>query len=299
MKAQSSGLASTLGAYLIWGVSPIFWKQLTDVSAGQLLAHRIVWCAVLLALLLASLRRWGEIRAVLSSRTAVVTLLATAVCVSINWLLYLWAVLSDRILQASLGYYINPLLTVLLALVFLGEKLSRAQWISVGLAAVGVGVLTVSVGSLPWLSLALAASFGIYGLLRKRVEAEAAVGQLIETSFLAPIALGFLVMTQARGEGVFGTRGAGFDLLLVLSGLITAAPLLLFAHGVRRLRLSTVGFLQYLAPTLQFLLAVLVYREPFGRAQLIAFLFIWAALALFSHDVGRRWRQERMARSPA
>jgi chloramphenicol-sensitive protein RarD len=290
MTTHSRGLAQALGAYLIWGISPIFWKLMPQVPAGELLAHRIVWCCLLLALLITAQRRWPQVRAVFRSRRVALTLLLTTALVTSNWLVYLWAVTTDRILEASLGYYINPLVTVLLAMVFLGERPARLLWWALGLAAIGVAILTAGVGTMPWLSLLLAFSFGFYGLLRKRVGAGAEVGLLVETAIASPLALLFLLSTTAAGGGRFGAGEVSTDLLLMASGLITAAPLLLFNLGVRQLPLATVGFLQYLAPTLQFLLAVLVYREPFGRTQLAAFALIWAALVLFTLDLRRRRR---------
>ncbi len=288
---RTRGLASILGAYLIWGFSPAFWKLLGHVPSGQLLAHRMLWCALLLTLLLLGQGRFRDVGKALASPRVRTTLMITALCIASNWLVFLWAVMGGQILQASLGYYINPLVTVLLGMLFLGERLSRLQWISIGLAAAGVAILTFRLGTLPWMSLFLAGSFGLYGLLRKRVDAEAQVGLLVETLLLSPLALFFLLRLAHRGDGAFAPDRPGTALLLVASGVVTAAPLVLFAHGVRRLPLSVVGFLQYFAPTLQWLLAVFVYREPFGQTQLVAFLLIWAALLVFSRDMAGRWRQ--------
>ncbi len=284
------GLAFTLGAFIVWGLSPIYWKQLATVSAGELLAHRVVWAVLILGGLLTAQRRWPEVRSALGSRRVVLTLIATTVLIAINWGLYVWAILTERILQASLGYYINPLVTVLLAMVFLGERLGRAQWWSVALATVGVVVLIVWVGELPWIALVLASTFGFYGLLRKQVRAEAEVGLLVELVLLSPLMIAYLVRSEVLGTGALGHQGLYIDLLLVAAGVITAVPLLFFTHGARRLPLSIVGFTQFLAPTLQFLLAVLWFREPFTASHLVAFLFIWAALGIFSWDLRRRWQ---------
>lgn len=290
MTTYSRGLLQTLGAYLLWGLSPIFWKLLVDVPSGELLAHRIVWSALLLGLLITAQHRWKQVRTVLRSPRVALTLVATTALVTTNWLIYLWAVTSDRILEASLGYYVNPLVTVLLAVLFLGERPTRSLWWALALAAAGVAILTAGVGAVPWLSLLLAFSFGFYGLLRKRVQAEAEVGLLVETVIASPLALGFLLFLTNSGRGSFGAAGLSTSLLLVASGLITAAPLLLFNLGVRKIPLATTGFLQYVAPTLQFLLAVVVYREPFGQAQLASFALIWLALALFSWELRKSWR---------
>jgi chloramphenicol-sensitive protein RarD len=223
----------------------------------------------------------------------VLTLLLTTALISTNWLIYIWSVVTDRIIRASLGYYINPLVTVLLGVIFLDERLNRAQALSIALAALGVGILIWSQGGLPWIALALAFCFGFYSLLRKQVQAEAAVGLGIETALLSPLLLVYLLRTETLGEGAFGHLGPATDVLLAASGLVTALPLLLFTYGARRLPLTTIGFLQYSAPTLQFLLAVFLYREPFTFIHLIAFLFVWTALLLFSWDLRVRWRQVR------
>jgi len=198
-------------------------------------------------------------------------------------------VVTERIVQASLGYYINPLITVVLAMLFLRERLNRAQWVSVGLAAVGVSILVWRQRELPWIALVLAVSFGFYGLLRKRIRAEAEIGLAVEAGLLLPLVIAYLIRVEVSGEAAFGHLGVLTDLLFVASGLITAMPLLLFTYGARRLPLITVGFLQFSAPTLQFILAVFVYREPFTRFDLISFLFIWTALLVFSWEVRARW----------
>jgi len=290
-----SGILQTVSAYLIWGLSPIYWKLVVHVPATQLLAHRILWSVLLLGLLIVTQRRVGELARVFRSARVTLTLLGTTALIGGNWFIYIWSIATERILQASLGYFINPLVTVLLAMIFLGERLTRGRWISMVLAASGVTILALRVGTFPWISLFLAVSFGFYGLLRKTVRAEAEVGLLVETSLLAPWMLLLLVRAEAAGVGAFRHMGLGTDLLLVASGVVTAVPLLLFTHGARRLALSTVGFLQYLAPSLQFLLAVGVYGETFTLDHLLAFLFIWAALALFTWDARHRRRSERAA----
>lgn len=294
MASDPRGVALTASAFLIWGLGPIFWKLLVHLPAGELLAHRVLWAAVMLTVLLIAQRRWAEVRSVLASRGVVLTLVGTTVLIAGNWLLYIWAVVNEQILQASLGYYINPLVTVLLAMIFLGERLRRDQWWCLGLAAVGVGVMVGGVGEVPLVALVLAFSFGFYALLRKQVRAEAEVGLLVETLLLLPLVLSYLVWVEIEGRGAFGHRGAVTDGLLIASGLITALPLVLFTQGARRIPLTTAGFLQFLAPTLQFLLAVFVYGEPFTRTHLAAFLFIWAALALFSWNLHRRWRRSQI-----
>ncbi len=296
MDENRSGILCTVGAYLFWGLAPVYWKIVADVPAMQLLAHRIVWSAVMLAVLIAVQRRGRELARVFSSRRVVMTLLGTTGLIAVNWLVFIWAMSTERILHASLGYFINPLVTVLLALVFLGERLSRGRRIAVALAALGVGLLVLRVGTFPWISLVLAFSFGFYGLLRKTVRAEPEVGLLVESCLLTPWMLLLLGRVEAAGEGAFGHGGLGGDLLLVASGAVTALPLLLFTHGARRLPLATVGFLQYLAPSLQFLLAVGVYREAFTLDHLAAFVLIWTGLAIFTWEGHRRRRMESSRR---
>jgi len=290
LERTRSGFLSALGAYIFWGLTPIYWKAVEAVPATQLLAHRIIWSAVLLVLLAAVQRRGRELARVVTSARVVLTLVATTALIALNWLTFIWAMTTDRILDASLGYFINPLVTVLLAMLFLGERLTRGRWISMTLAGVGVAILALRVGTLPWIALVLAVSFGLYGLLRKTVRAEPEVGLLVETVLLSPWML--LILARAHGAGTdsFGHEGLAADLLLVASGVVTTLPLLLFTHGARRLPLATVGFLQYLAPSIQFVLAVAVYGETFTLDHLTAFLFIWAALALFTWDARRQRR---------
>lgn len=286
--AARTGVLAATAAYLTWGLAPLYWRALEEVPSIELLAHRIVWACLLVILLLAARRRLGDLLRVLSSRRTAATLLATTALIAVNWGLFIWAVNSGRVLSASLGYYINPLVTVLLGTVVLGERLSRAQTIAVLLAAAGVVVLTVSVGRLPWVSLALAFSFGLYGLLRKTVRADAATGLAVESSLLAPLAVALIAARGSAGVGALGRLGPTTDLLLLGSGALTAVPLLLFTVGARRLPLTTLGLLQYLAPTCHFLLAVGVFGEPFSAAQGATFVMIWAALGLYTADIRRR-----------
>ena len=294
MNDARSGTLFAVGAYLLWGLGPVYWKLVEEVPATQLLAHRILWSALMLGILVAVQRRWRELGRIFTSARVVVTLLGTTALIAVNWLVFIWAMSTERILHASLGYFINPLVTVLLGMVFLGERLSRGRWLSVGLAALGITLLATRLESFPWISLVLAFSFGFYGLLRKTVRAEPEVGLLVESCLLAPWMLLLLARADAAGTGAFGQGGVGGDLLLVTAGAVTALPLLLFTHGARRLPLSTIGFLQYMAPSLQFLLAVGVYRETFTLDHLAAFLLIWTALAIFTRE-GRRRSQARPA----
>lgn len=283
-----AGLLYGAAAYLFWGLSVFYFKAISGVPPLEILAHRILWSVPLLLAWLAARGRLGELRAVLRARRTMGVLLVTTVLIAVNWLVFIFAVATDRVVQASLGYYINPLLNVVLGMVFLGERLRRVQWLSVLLAATGVTYLAVSLGSLPVISLILATTFGLYGLLRKTVPADGPVALTVETGMLLPVMIGFLAFQAWRGEMAFLHGRRTTDLLLLLAGLITTMPLLWFTNAVRRLRLATIGFLQYLSPSLQLLLAVVVYREPFTRTHLVTFSFIWAALALYSLDALRR-----------
>jgi chloramphenicol-sensitive protein RarD len=281
-----------VAAFLLWGLFPLYWKRLAEVPALEVVAHRTAWGFLAVAAWVTLRGRWGDARAVASDPRTIARLAGSAVLIALNWLLYVWAVIHEHVVEASLGYFINPLVNVLLGVLVLRERLSRAQRIAVVLAAAGVAVLTVGHGRLPWIALALAVSFGLYGLARKTVAADAVVGLLWETAILAPVAVAYLVLLDLRGGGAFGTAGPAACALLALGGPVTAVPLVLFALGARALPLSTVGLLQYLSPSLQFLLAVLVFREPFTATHAAAFACIWTALAVLTWELRRRLRHE-------
>jgi chloramphenicol-sensitive protein RarD len=264
--------------------------MLSAVPAVEVVAHRTAWGLAAAAALVTWRSRWREARLVLARPRTLAALAASACLIGTNWLLYVWAVVHDHVTEASLGYYVNPLVNVCLGVVVLRESLSRAQRIAIGLAAVGVAALTFGYGRFPWIAIALAVSFGLYGLVRKTVAADAITGLLWETALLTPLALGFLLVLAARGSSAFGPSNPVASALLALGGPVTAVPLVLFAHGARSLPLSTIGLIQYLSPSLQFLLAVLVYREPFTLAHAATFACIWAALAIFTWDLRRRLR---------
>jgi chloramphenicol-sensitive protein RarD len=253
------------------------------VPAGEVLAHRVAWSALFMAALVTALRRWPSVLVQLRRPRALATLTASAVFISTNWLVYIWAVQSGRVLEASLGYFITPLVSVLLGVAFLREPLSRRQVVAVALAAAGVLAMVLWVGKVPWVALTLAGSFGLYGLLRKQLPVDAIAGLLAEVAVLAPLALAWLLWLGWRGEGHF-TASPGVTALLTLTGVVTAVPLLLFASGVRRLTLATVGLLLYVNPTAQFALAVWRFGEPFTAAHAVAFGCIWASLALYSSE---------------
>jgi chloramphenicol-sensitive protein RarD len=286
------GVVATAGAFLFWGLVPLYWRLLDAVPATELLAHRIAWSAPCLAVLLALGRRFPEVRRAAASPRTMATLLATTVLIAVNWLTFLWAINNGHLLDASLGYYVNPLVSVLLGFVFLGERLRRLPAAAVGLAVAGVALLSARHG-LPWVSLVLAFSFGFYGLLRKVVDARPMVGLSVEIALLTPLAVGYLMALRPAGRGAFTSGDAGTSLLLAAAGPITVFPLLWFNQGVRSLSLATVGMLQYLAPTGQFILGVTVFGEPFGASQLVAFALIWTALALYTLDLRRTLARQR------
>ena len=281
-----------MAAYGLWGFMPLYIKAVRAVPLLEVLCHRVVWALVLL---LPLVWRQGELGSVLVAvrRPRTLAILATsALAIALNWLVYIWAVVHGRLLEGSLGYYINPLVNVLLGVVVLGERLDRPVRVAVGIAAVGVAWLTLRLGQPPWIALALAASFGLYGLMRKLAPVGALAGLAIETALLMPLAGGYLVWAMLTGRSAFLAGSPTLSLLLLLAGPVTAIPLLFFAGAARRLPLSTMGFLQYLSPTLQFLLAVLVYGEPFDGSRAVAFGFIWTALAVFAVYSARRGRPE-------
>ena len=271
-------------AFLIWGLSPLYWKLLCTVGPVEIILHRIVWSLAALLPLAVATGRFGDLRRALVQPRMLAMLAGTSLMVAANWLIYIWAVNSGRVLEASLGYYINPLINVLLGVIFLGERLRPLQRWAVALAALGVMIQAIQYGRIPWISLALALSFGIYGLARKTAAVGALVGLTVETLLLSIPSLGALVYLEQTGQGTFSHAGLGTDLLLCGSALVTALPLLLFNLGARRLQLATVGLLQYIAPSCMFLLAVWRYQEPVGATRWLTFVLIWAALAIYSAD---------------
>lgn len=275
------GLGLGVAAYGLWGVLPVYFKALKSIDAGDIVAHRIVWSVPILAALLSFNGAWGEVRLALRNRRAMVLLCITAVLIAVNWLLYVYAVNSGHILAGSLGYYLNPLANVLLGRVVLKERLSWLQWASVALAAAGISALAMDALGHLWISLTLCASFATYGLLRKIAPVDAVAGLAIETMLLLPFAAGWLFWEWTSGNAVFGSGSPAILALIVGAGVVTATPLLLFTAAARQLAYSTLGMLQFLAPTMQFLLAVLIYGEPFTNAHAIAFAAIWGALGLY------------------
>lgn len=289
------GALAAAGAYILWGLFPLYIKQLGAVPALEIVAHRAWWSLVFVLGLLAVQRRFAWLGEVLRQPRTLAVFACSAALLSANWLLYVWAVNAGRVVDASLGYFINPLLNVMLGYLVLRERPRPLQWAAVALAAAGVVWLALGSGHLPWISLALAASFGFYGLLRKTATLGALEGLTLETLLQAPLALGWLLWLAAAGQSHFAQGQPGIDILLLLAGPFTAVPLLLFAAGARRVTLATLGLLQYLGPTLQFLLGVFLYNEPFDTRRALGFVLIWAALALYSLESWRALRQPPVA----
>lgn len=291
-----AGLYYGLGAYLLWGVMPLYFKALTHVSPGEILTHRILWSLVLLGGLVVTWRRWPQIRAAVANRRVLLVLMATSTLIAINWLVYIIAIVTGHVLEGSLGYYLNPLVNILMGVLLLGERLTKPQIAATALAAVGVAVLAAGAGSGLWISITLALSFASYGFLRKITPVEAIEGLSIESLLLAPFALGWMLWLESQGTGGLSSWDPLTVLLLILGGAITAIPLLMFTAAAKRLPFSTLGFLQYVAPSIQFLLAVLVFGEHLTFAHIICFGLIWSALVIFTAD---GWRRSVVARRQA
>lgn len=288
-------------AYVAWGLVTIYWKLLGSVPSSEVLAHRIVWCLGLLIIVIGIMGRARHVLHLLRKPKIVGLMVLTAFLIGGNWYLFIWAVVEGRVLETSLGYYINPLVSILLGALLLGERLSRLRKIAFALAATAVAIQIIMLGELPWVSLTLAFSFGAYGYLRKVAPVEALEGLFIETLVLAPLAVAWLMWVAQNGTMAFGAQDMAIDLLLIGAGPVTAVPLLLFSLGARMVRLSTMGFLQYIAPTISFLLAVCVWHEPFGPVRAATFALIWAALALVSWEAvanERRFRARRAVANP-
>ena len=291
-----SGIIYAALAFTWWGLFPLYFRIVTTVAPGEVLAHRIVWCLVLLLAALSMRRQWAWLAAVLRRPKVLVAFVVSALLLSANWLTYIWSVQNGHVVDASLGYFITPLVNVLLGYSLLHERPRRAQWVALTLACAGVAWLTWQTGRLPWIALLLAATFGCYGLLRKVAVLGALEGLTLETLVLAPLALAALVVWSMQGQASFPAPDLRTNLWLIALGPITAVPLLLFAAGARRLSMTTLGLLQYIGPSIQFVLGVWIFREPFTPARLIGFGLIWLALAIYSLD---GWRVGRLASAAA
>ena len=296
MPPSRQGFLLGLAAYVLWGGFPLYWPLLEPAGSVELLAHRILWSVVTLAVLVLVLRRTGQFRALFRDRRVFLLLSLAAVVITINWGTYIYGVTNDRVVETSLGYFMNPLVTVLMGVLLLGERLRRLQWLAMGVGAVACLVLTVDYGHPPWIALILAFSFGTYGLAKKQAGAEAVESLTLETMLLAPLALGYLGWLAAQGDSTFGSEGVGHALLLMSAGLVTAVPLLCFGAAAIRVPMVTLGLLQYLAPVLQFGLGVLYFHEDMSTGRWIGFALVWVALAMFTvESVRHRQRQLRLA----
>jgi chloramphenicol-sensitive protein RarD len=293
------GVVYAASAFFIWGISPIYWKALRAVPAFEIILHRIVWSFFFLVPVILVMRRWKDFVDALKNYRILLILLFTALIISGNWLLYIWAVNHDHLLQASLGYYISPLVNVVLGMIFLKERLRPPQILAVLLAAAGVLYLTIYYGEFPWIALTLAVSFGLYGLIRKTAPVGSLAGLTVETLLVSIPALVYLFYLDSQGAGTIFRVSLKLDLLLMGCALATAIPLLFFTLGARRLYLSTVGLLQYIAPTCMFLMAVLLFHEPFVKAQVVTFIFIWTALVIYSTDSIRYYKRQEQNLSNA
>jgi chloramphenicol-sensitive protein RarD len=293
------GTAYGVAAYLIWGLFPLYFRLLEPAGSVEIVAHRIVWSLVFVLLILGVQRNWGWLRELAADRRSLAILVTAAILIAGNWCLYIYGVNSDQVVEASLGYFINPIVIVMLGVLVLGERLRRTQWVAIGLGTVAVVVLAVDYGRPPWIALGLAFSFGTYALLKNRVgERVGAVQSLtVETAVLLLPALAWLVLLEMRGDGQFGHSGPGHGLLLASTGIATAVPLILFASAARRIPLTVIGLLQYMTPVIQFLIGVLLYDEPMPASRLAGFALVWAALSVLTVDTlqNRRRNQRRAA----
>jgi len=283
-----SGFAFAFGAFLIWGGLPLYMKAVAHIAPWEVVAHRVVWSVPVAGVILLLLGRTADLKVALRSPRTLALAALTAGLISVNWGVYVWAVAANHTVEAALGYYINPLVNVLLGAVFLGERFNRLQATAIALAVVAVGILTVKAGGLPWVSLTLAGSFGLYGFFRKTLPIGPTQGFMLEVLLLSVPALAIIVWLAMTGASHFGPTGAGDIGLLLLAGPLTALPLILYAFGAKALRYTTMGIVQYITPTLIFLTAVFVFGEPFSHWQLVAFVFIWSALVLYSVSLFRR-----------
>ncbi|WP_153505224.1 EamA family transporter RarD [Cumulibacter manganitolerans] len=297
MTEERRGLLAGLAAWVIWGLFPLYWRSLAPSTPFELLAHRVVWAVVWVALVLLVIRRWHEVLAAFRDRRTALVLVAASIAIGVNWGMFIYGVNVGRTVEVSLGYYVNPLVSVLLGVWFFSERLRPLQWAAIAIAAVAVIVLTIEVGQFPWLGLSLAASFGVYGLLKKISPTPPLSGLMVEALILLPASVAFLAYLMSTGTSTFGHHGALHVVLIVLMGLVTAVPLVLFAVSAQSIPLSTLGLMQYITPTMQFLLGVVVFGEPMSAARWTGFAIVWAALIVFSVDALHNAHRERRTRA--
>jgi chloramphenicol-sensitive protein RarD len=301
--ADRRGVLYGVACYVLWGLFPLYWPLLEPAGAVEILAHRIVWSLLVVATVLAVTRSWGWIRPLLADRATLARMALAAVLIAVNWATYIWGVNNEHVVETSLGYFINPVVTVMIGVLVLHERLRPVQWAAIGLGTLAVIVLAVDYGRPPWIALTLAFSFGTYGLLKKQVGATVGAVQSLtaETAVLFVPALTYLIVLDARGDAQLGHSGLGHGLLLASAGIATAVPLLFFASAARRIPLSTLGLLQYIAPVLQFLTGVLLYDEPMPASRWVGFVLVWAALAVLTFDglrQGHRTRRDARGQVP-
>jgi chloramphenicol-sensitive protein RarD len=306
MKKSETQLGAIYAAfsYLLWGLLPIYWKLLNTVQAKEILANRVFWSFIFMLLILVLTKKWGlfveTLKGFAQNKKQMYALIAASILISINWFVYIWAVNNGHMIETSLGYYINPLISILLGMIVLKEKLSVYQYISFGLAAIGVLIITVSHGNFPWVAIVLALSFGVYGLVKKLINVDSAVGLTLETLVVTPIAAIYMIFLFVKGSSSFLETSVETNLLLIGAGAATAVPLLYFAKGAQKIPLSLLGFLQYIAPTITLLLGIFVYNEHFSKVQLLSFIFIWSALTIYSlsktklfAQIEFKWRKQK------
>jgi chloramphenicol-sensitive protein RarD len=289
---RNKGVVAALGAYFLWGLLPIYWKLIQQVAATEILAHRMLWSFIFMLGLMVWGRDWRWLRTAVTQPRILLLYIASAALLGVNWLTYIWGVNNGYIVDTSLGYFINPLVNVLLGVIFLRERPRRGQWLAIGIAAMGVIYLALSYGVVLWISLTLAFTFAIYGLLRKTSSLNSWEGLTLETAVFFLPALGYLLFLERNGAAAFGHISWSVTSLLILTGAATSVPLLLFAYGARQVTLTTLGILQYIAPTMQFLIGVTIYNEPFTLVRLVGFTIIWTALALYTGE-SVYWRRGR------
>lgn len=294
---QKIGGAFAVTAYTLWGIAPLYFKQIAEVPAAEILIHRIVWSFALLTLMITLMKTWPSVVAVMRQPKKMLAMLGTGVLLAGNWGLFIWAVNNHHMLDASLGYYINPLLNVLLGMVFLGERLRKLQWVAVALAVIGVGLQLVHYGSLPWIALVLASSFALYGLFRKKLAVDAIGGLFIESMLLMPFALWYWLQFAQSPAADLLQNSWQLNAWLLAAGVVTTVPLLCFIAAARRLQLSTMGFFQYIGPSFMFGFGVFLYNEPLESSKLLTFAFIWTALVVYSLDALYQVRKNHVAKS--
>lgn len=288
---QRSGFIAALGAYIIWALLPAYFKLLDHVSAVEILSHRIVWSVIFLSVILTVQKQWGNVRTLFQDKKAIAYLAVSSFLIGANWLIFIWAVNDGRILETSLGYFINPIISMFLAMLLLGERMRPIQWIALILAAIGVAIQVIEVGYLPWVTLGLALSFGFYGITKKLKPVESRIGIFVETLFMLPISIFALIYFQQQGKLIFG-HDLLISILLPLAGVLTAIPLMLFGYATQRLTLTVISFIQYLAPSITFLMAIFVYGETLTTPMLTTFIFIWTGLIFYSIDTMIRSRRK-------